>query len=133
MMGSSESPVSRWPTIFSQGVVRALVWGGVAGVVAAAIRYGVIELEFFRSRCDAPMPLWCLPRQAVIFAADRWMIGGVSLVLGLYGLFRPARQGVALAAVIAGAAGLALYDADPASVGLVLGLAILAREARERA
>lgn len=129
MMDSSESPVSRGrATIFSQGVVRALLWGGIAGAIAAAIRYGVIELEFFRSRCDEPMPLWCLPRQAVIVAADRWMIGGLSLALGLYGLFRPARQGVALAAVIAGAAGLALYDADPASVGLVLGLATLARE-----
>jgi hypothetical protein len=113
--------------LLSPAVKRALVWGGIAGAAAAAIRFGMIELEFFRRACEAPLPLWCWPRQALSLAADRWVYGAVSLAFGMYALIRPERTSVALAAVIVGAIGLALYDAGPASVGLVFGLATLAR------
>jgi hypothetical protein len=113
--------------LLSPGVKRALLWGGLVGAIAAAIRFGVIELDFFRARCEAPLPLWCWPRQVLALAADRWMYGAVSLALGIYVLLKPARTGIALAAVILGAIGLALYNAGPASVGLVFGLVTLAR------
>lgn len=115
------------PALLSPGVRHALIWGGVAGAIAAAIRFGMIELEFFRRTCEAPLPLWCWPRQVLSLAADRWVYGAVSLAFGIYALLRPERAGVALAAVIVGAIGLALYDAGPAAVGLVFGLATLAR------
>jgi hypothetical protein len=109
------------------GVTRALLWGGLAGALAAAIRFGVIEFEFFRTTCEDPLPLWCWPRQVLIFAFDRWMFGAVSLGLGLYAVLKPGRTDAALAAVVVGAIGLALYNAGPASIGLVFGLVTLAR------
>jgi hypothetical protein len=121
----ADSPIRR--TLLTPGVKRALLWGGIAGAIAAAIRFGMIELDFFRARCDPPFPLWCWPRYILAQAADRWVYGAVSLAFGVYAVVRPMRSGVALAAVIVGAVGLALYDAGPASVGLVLGLAVLAR------
>lgn len=116
------------PSPFGFRVKRALAWGGFAGAVAAAIRFGVIELDFFRRTCEAPLPLWCWPRQVLALGADNWIYGFVSLALGVYAVLTPRGTGTAFAAVVIGAVGLALYNAGPASVGLVFGLAALARE-----
>jgi len=120
--------VSKSPhALLSTRVKRAILWGALAGAIAAAIRFGMIELDLFRQACEAPLPLWCWPREVLARAADNWMYGTASLALGVYVLLRPQRTGVALAAVVVGAIGLALYNAGPASVGLVFGLATLAR------
>lgn len=121
----SASPVQG--PLLNPSVKRALLWAAVAGAIAAAIRFGMVELDFFRASCEAPLPLWCWPRQVLIVAADRWIYGTVSLALGAYVLLKPDRTCVALGAVVLGAIGLALYNAGPASVGLVFGLATLAR------
>jgi hypothetical protein len=122
---ANDSPIRR--ALLTPGVRRALLWGAVAGAIAAAIRFGMIEADFFRARCEPPFPWWCWPRYLLAQAADRWVYGAVSLAFGVYAVVRPSRSAVALVAVIVGAMGLALYDAGPASVGLALGLATLAR------
>ncbi|MGE5539436.1 MAG: hypothetical protein ACM30I_12530 [Gemmatimonas sp.] len=111
-------------------LLHALVWAAIAAAVSALVRYGVVELEYFRRVCgdDTALPAWCWPRQILIMVIDWWVPGVVTVVCGLYALMRPERQAVAAAAVILGAIGVALYNAGPASVGLVLGLATLARE-----
>ena len=115
--------------MFSPAVVRALVWGSVAGAIAAAIRYGLIDLDFFRKACDGDtMPLWCRPRQGIMLAFDVYVFGGISVVCGLYGLAKPERSRAAMIAVVFGAIGLALYNAGPAALGLVFGLAVIARD-----
>jgi hypothetical protein len=115
---------------FGRPLATALAWGVVAAVVSAGVRYGIVELEFFRRACgdDLALPSWCWPRQILIMVSDRWVFGTVSLVFALYALARPERIRVATAAVVFGVIGVALYNAGPASVGLVLGLVTLARE-----
>lgn len=129
MNSAGQSVPFGWRTIFSPAVVRALVWGGVAGAIAAGLRYGFIDLTFFRKACDGDtMPLWCWPRQAITMASDAYVFGGISVACGLYGLVKSERTPAAMIAVIFGAIGLALYDAGPASLGLVFGLVVVARE-----
>lgn len=129
MNSAGQSVFSGWRTIFGPSVVRALVWGGAAGGIAAAVRYGLIDLNFFRKACDGDtMPLWCRPRQAIMLAFDVYVFGGISVVLGFYALVKPERTRAAMIAVVFGAIGLALYNAGPASLGLVFGLAVVARE-----
>jgi hypothetical protein len=121
-------------TIFTRTMGRplaaALAWGIVAAILSAAVRYGLVEHEFFRRACgdESALPLWCWPRQLLIMVFDWWVFGALSLLCALVALMRPERMRVATAAVIFGAIGIALYNAGPASVGLVVGLATLARE-----
>lgn len=63
-----------------------------------------------------------------MLAFDVYIFGGISVVFGLYGLVKPERTRAAMIAVLFGAIGLALYNADAASLGLVFGLAVVARE-----
>jgi hypothetical protein len=129
MNPADQSVLTGRRTMFSPAVVRALVWGGAAGAIAAAVRYGLIDLDFFRKACDGDtMPLWCRPRQAITLAADAYVFGGISVVCGLYGLVKPGWTRAATIAVVFGAMGLALYNAGPAALGLVFGLAVIARE-----
>ena len=110
-------------------VPRVLLWGCVAGAVGAALRYGLIELSFFRASCEADvLPLWCWPRRILTYLFDFWLFGAVSAVCAAYGVVKPESPRAAAMAVIFGAVGLALYNAGPASVGLVFGLATLARQ-----
>jgi hypothetical protein len=113
-----------------QPLARALAWGAVAAALSAAVRYGVVELEFFRRACgdDLALPLWCWPRKLLIMTFDAWVFGALSVLCAAFALLRPDRVRVATAAVVFGAIGVTLYNAGPASVGLVLGLATLARE-----
>jgi hypothetical protein len=111
-------------------LAMGLAWGAIAAIVSAAIRFGIVELDFFRRACgdDLALPLWCWPRQVLIMVSNAWVFGALSVLFALYGLARPERIRAAIAAVVFGAIGIALYNAGPASVGLVLGLATLARE-----
>jgi hypothetical protein len=111
-------------------LANALAWGIVAAILSAGVRYGVVELEFFRRACgdDLALPLWCWPRQIAMMAADRWVYGALGLLLALIALVKPERTRIATAAIILSAVGVVLYNAGPASVGLVLALATLARE-----
>ncbi|HTI87053.1 MAG TPA: hypothetical protein VL966_10655 [Alphaproteobacteria bacterium] len=111
-------------------LATALGWAIVATLVSIAIRFGIVEHEFFRRVCgdDLALPLWCWPRQVMIMVFDWWVFGALSVLCALYALVRPDSLRVATAAVIFGAIGVALYNAGPASVGLVLGLTTLARE-----
>jgi hypothetical protein len=105
-----------------------LVAAAVAGAVGAAIRYGVIELSFFRNACQVDvLPWWCRPREALQLMFDYWILGGISLICAAYGLVKPEPTRATLLAVIFGGLGLALYNAGPAAIGLVFGLLTAAR------
>lgn len=124
----ARSQTFRWRSAIGADLTRAILWGAVAGAVGAAVRYGLIEARFFRSACDVDsMPTWCWPRFILIWTFNNWLLGSASAALGAWALIRPRRRGVALAAIVLGATGLALYDADLASVGLVLGLISVSR------
>lgn len=106
----------------------ALIGAAVAGMVGAAIRYGMIELNFFRDACQADvLPWWCQPREAIQILSDFWVPGGISLACAAYAMVKPEPTRATLLAVIFGALGLALYNAGPAAIGLVFGLMTAAR------
>jgi hypothetical protein len=122
------------PMVFSEktklgsGLAGTLAWATAAAVVGAGIRYGIVDLKFFRDACQADiLPWWCWPRQLVIAESDLWIIGVISVICAAYGLVKPGPTRAALMAVIFGALGIALYNAGPASIGLVFGLATIAR------
>jgi hypothetical protein len=91
------------------------------------IRYGLIESTPTGLMCQSAARAWyCLPRDAVIqfnlYNGWSWaaMIGGLLAIL--FG----SRSAVVLG-IVAGAAGLALYNAGPAGFGLLLALMRLLR------
>ena len=125
---SQSSGLSRWRVAVGPVLIRGLVWGAVAGGLGALIRYRLIQPDYFRNTCDVDvMPSWCWPRYVIIWSFNNYVFAIVSVALGAWTLLQPFRLGVALGAIVFGAAGLALYDAEPASLGLVLGLIALAR------
>src|SRR4051794_9662780 len=100
-------------------LVMALAWATVAAMLSAGVRYGIVELEFFRRACgdDTALPPWCWPRKLLITVVDWWVFGAASLLCAFYALLRPETKCAAFAAVILGVVGIALYNAGPASVG----------------
>jgi hypothetical protein len=109
-------------------LTAVLTAAAMTGAVGAAVRYGLIELAFFRDRCQVDvLPWWCWPREAMLRAFDLWILGGISLACAVYALVKPEPTRAALLAVVFGALGLALYNAGPAAIGLVFGLVTVAR------
>lgn len=107
---------------------KALVWAAIAVAAGVGIRYGMVDLNFFRNACQADvLPWWCQPRQIVISVTNLWIPGGISVVCAVYGLVKPEPTRAALLAVIFGAIGIVLYNADLASIGFVFGLLTIAR------
>jgi hypothetical protein len=106
----------------------------VAGVLAAALaaRYGIIQPRDAAHLCAVgDGPWWCGPRAVLVvlfpWSPFGWVsfgAGGLAILSG----WRPA----AVAALLVGAAGLVFYDAEPASVGVVLGLIVVTRQAGRR-
>ena len=112
-----EKDLPRWT------LARVALWaGGAVAVLGSALilRYGVIEPQAIGQACaDTVAPWWCVPRQGLlkIHNFDMWGWGGlIGGALGLVFGWRPAvRMGFVLSL-----AGLVLYNADLAAVGLVL-------------
>lgn len=126
---SQSSGSSWWRAALRPALIRSLVWGAVAGGLAALVRYRLIQLDYFRNTCDVDvMPSWCWPRYVIIWSFNNYVFAIVSVALGVWALLQPFRRSVALGAVVFGAVGLVLYNAEPASLGLVLGLIALARD-----
>jgi len=103
------------------------VWAA-AGLVAAslaaamAFRYQVVEPAAIGLVCDAGTgPWWCDLRALVIALFSRGALGLASLAAGLLAHVLD-RRWLALVALIAGAAGLVLYNADTAAAGSVIAL-----------
>ena len=103
-------------------LARLALWASVAVVVlgtALALRYFVIEPQAIGVACaDTDAPWWCAPRQVLLMVHnfDIWGWGG--LVGGLLGLLFPWRAAIWFGFVFS-LAGLVLYNADLAAVGLV--------------
>lgn len=113
-------------------MTRALPWVAIAAAfaVAALARYGLIEPEGYGFRCTAGGPWWCAPREALIVAFHSRVIGWLAFACGALA-FVARQRTTALAAALAGAVGLVLYNYELSAVGFALGVLVLAR--RERA
>lgn len=108
------------------GMGRPLLIALVAVAAACAtLRYGVMESDLLHGLCaTGGEDLRCLLRRTapLLFMQER--LGLTALALGSAALLFRSRA-VASAAVIAGVAGLILYAADYAVVGLLLGAFVL--------
>jgi hypothetical protein len=97
----------------------------VAAAASAGLRYGLMESDLLHSLCAGGADDWrCLIRRIApqLFMQER--VGLFALAVGVLApLLRHAF--VARLAVVAGAAGLVLYSADFAAVGLLAGLFVL--------
>jgi hypothetical protein len=106
---------------------RALAVALLALVVAALVRHRLIEPAAIAHLCD-PDP-WrgaCAFRSALIRLFVNQEIGALALVAGVIATFgRSARW--ATLGLSAGAAGLVLYSYEPAAVGALLSVLVLAR------
>jgi hypothetical protein len=111
----------------AEGLAAGFIWTGAVAVAAAvaaamAFRYQVVEPAAVGLACDAGGgPWWCSLRAAGIGLFRDGALGLASLVAGLlaHGLDR---RWLALVALVAGAAGLVLYNADTGAAGFVIGL-----------
>jgi hypothetical protein len=97
----------------------------LAAALGAGLRYGLMESDVLHGLCAGGADDWrCLVRRIApqLFVHER--IGVFALAAGVLALLLR-RAGVARLAVVAGAAGLVLYSADFAAVGLLAGLLVL--------
>lgn len=97
----------------------------VAAAASAGLRYGLMESDLLHGLCAGGADDWrCLVRRVApqLFMQER--IGVLALAAGTLALLLRYAF-VARLAVVAGAAGLVLYSADFAAVGLLAGLLVL--------
>ena len=99
----------------------------VAYLVAAAVRYGLIEREDLGLLCDtAAAPWWCGLRLLIIQAFVHDVFGLSSVVLAAAAAWR--RSGaVAILAVAIGTIGMVLYGFTWSGIGVLGGALVLAR------
>ena len=99
----------------------------VAYLVAAAVRYGLIEREDLGLLCDtAAAPWWCSVRLLIIKAFLHDVFGLSSVVLAAAAAWR--RSGaVAVLAVAIGTIGMVLYGFTWSGIGVLGGALVLAR------
>lgn len=119
-------PTSSLAADLRQGLgVPLLIALLVAAAASAGLRYGLMESDLLHGLCASGADDWrCLVRRIApqLFMHER--VGLFALAVGLLALLL--RQAlVARLAVVAGAAGLVLYSADFAAVGLLAGLLVL--------
>jgi len=104
---------------FSWAVIPAVI---IALAGAMAVRYLVIEPASVGLLCDPGTgPWWCDLRGAVIMSFTSGGLGLLSLVSAVLAHFLDWRR-LAVLALVAGAAGLVLYNADTAAAGFVTGV-----------
>ena len=110
----------------------SLSWTAIPLVLAAlagamAVRYLVIEPASVGLLCDPGTgPWWCSLRAAVVVLFGVNALGYLSLGSAVRAHMLDWR-GLAMVALVAGAAGLVLYNADLAAAGFVIGLLRAAR------
>lgn len=96
----------------------------VALATAALIVYRQVYLEprEWGGLCvSAAPPLACVPRSGLIWLQHYYLLGGMSLALGLLGLAWWGGFWVQLAAVVIGVAGVENYNATWGAIGAALG------------
>lgn len=105
----------------------AAVLGAIAAVVAALLRFQVVEPEALAHLCGAgAAPWWCALRSALIAAFATHALGVAAVAAGGIAV-ATRRSGAALAAACLGVAGLVLYSVEAGAIALLLGLLALAR------
>lgn len=113
---------------FAAIVVLALIVGGGA----LAIRYGLLENGVLPRDCtvaEAPAAL-CAFKTTLVQGFLHQRVGWVSLICGLLAFVLGSRR-FAWAGWASGLAGLVFYSYDPAAVGALLALLVLARPRAE--
>lgn len=95
--------------------------------LAAAFRYAVVEPREMGFACsETPQPWWCGPREIIIQAHLKNVWGIVAVIAGAAALMLRQNWATPIA-IIAGLAGIVLYDTSLASLGFLLGLLRLLR------
>ncbi|HYF59646.1 MAG TPA: hypothetical protein VEA81_11895 [Burkholderiaceae bacterium] len=109
------------------GLRTALAVAAAVLAVTLALRHFAVEPEAIAHACDpAPWTGACALRTALITTFVNQEVGWLALAAGaLATVLRGPR--LALLALACGAAGLVLYSYEPAGVGALLGLLVLAR------
>ena len=103
-------------------------WVGLAVVALATgcllgYRAGFIEPRAWGAICAAAgPPLACLPRAALLWMQQRYLWGAIALALGLLAFLVRTPFAVRVAAVVAGIAAVANYNATWGMVGAALGV-----------
>ena len=109
--------------------------GAAALGAAFLLRYGALEAGVFPLDCvgsaTGPFDGLCAAKWVLLQSFMHERLGWLSLVLGL-AAFATRRSGVAWGGWVTGIAGLVLYSFDPAAVGALLSLLVLARAASQR-
>ncbi len=98
--------------------------GSAAVATAALILYRLyfIEPRAWGAACrSAAPPLACLPRDGLIWLQGHYLLGGASLVLGLWGFAWGGAFAAQLAAVLLGITAIENYNATWGAIGLALG------------
>ncbi len=99
----------------------------VAYLVAAAVRYGLIEREDLGLLCDTDAaPWWCSVRLLIIKAFLHDVFGLSSVALAAAAAWRRSRS-VAVLAVAIGTIGMVLYGFTWSGIGVLVGALVLAR------
>ncbi len=90
--------------------------------IALVVRFVLVEPPELAWVCqaDGTVPWWCPWREGTIAALRLGVLGFLSVAAGILAILGGGRP-VAGVAIIAGAAGLVLYAAGPAALGVVLG------------
>lgn len=107
--------------------VRGLALAAAVALAAHALRALAIEPAGIAHVCDpAPWQGACAARTMLLRTVVHQELGWLAFAAGAGAtVLRSSR--LAAAALAVGAAGLVLYSADPAAVGALLGLLVLAR------
>lgn len=100
--------------------------------VALALRYGALEAGMFPLDCGdaaaADSAALCAGKWLLVQSFIHERLGWLSLVLGV-AAFASRLRSLAWGGWVSGVAGLVLYSFDPAAVGALLSLLVLARPA----
>jgi len=93
----------------------------LAGLVAAGLRYGLIEPPAMAQLCTAAQaPAWCALRQALVLGFLHDVYGVIALIAAVLALLRRSRALAWLAAAL-GVVALQLYNYEPGALALLVG------------
>jgi hypothetical protein len=107
--------------------IRLLVPAALVLVLALAFRHGMVEPTSWSFACQqAPWSGWCTVRTLLLATFRHGELGWFALLVGLLALLARSPR-IASGALAAGCAGLVLYSYEPAAVGALLGLVVIAR------
>jgi hypothetical protein len=113
-----------------QRVLKVLLFAVVLTAIMQAIRLLLVEPDEMAQLCSVNAAQWqCRIRDLAIQGFARHLYGPVSVAAGLLAWLGGIRL-FAILAMVAGTAGVVLYDFELAALGLMLGALLLARGPR---